>query len=168
MKLGTGGPDAVNKSSITWACTGRLAEKKKRIKDEQDRIQKLNDSQPIWQAMKERLKDKGDMLAMVDEQLEDIKIKRQTAVEQAKLLSKRNTTAGLDQLAMRLANTFWTKQCKLSLLVAAGSWISEDLKKAKPEIYGDDAHEYYRLVSGEAADALFGREFLSILGTLET
>lgn len=73
----------------------------------------------------------------------------------------------LEPLGKQLKNGFWSGQCKLSLLIAAGLHPPEDLKNSRPNTCCDEEYEYYNYVRGEVAADLFGRSFMEFLEVLE-
>lgn len=177
LKLGGGNLDAINKSSISWACVGKALE----IEEQQRKMQaKLKTDQVELQEVQKALNKLPDIKAQMNDNselasaLETAKMQLQKAKTQLKKSkSDKNPEEdaallhSLRRLEGQLKNSFWKGQDKLSLLIAAGDQIPDELKKGRPATGCDETYEFYGLINGAVIPDLFGTEFLGVLKALK-
>ncbi len=169
--MGEGSSDAVNKSSITWACGERkrgTKEGKTRAPEAAEKIQNLKDmkNKVIAQeaALKEMTYDDDEknlyteVLKLVDGRLEEIN-------DDHKNLQEKTELKHPSKVKTLLESPFWCKQSKLSLLIATGAKEASDLGRHRPDTPScNQSCEYYALIEGTDTKSFFGATFETMLG----
>jgi hypothetical protein len=150
--LGTGSLDAVNKSSISWAC-GQRAEIEEPDLNRTKTNPQTEEKNPG--NLKQKLEEKKEKLEEMGlyEELMELVDKSLTNVE--------NKLKNLEDVKDVL-NTF---EFRLSLLIATGTGAAQELKAERPSTSHCD--EYYAYIGGEVTDALFGTPFMTLLEVVQ-
>ena len=169
-----GSPDAVHKSSTSWACVGRLSEIKKRLMTSQHMLQTWQGSEEALNAAMNKAKEMNiDDKSLQQQLIESVKkdlveTKKKIGIERIKNGADNRMMEDLGPLQKRLNNGFWSRQCKLSLLIIeAGRYLPEALKNKRPNTCCDEKYEYYNYMKGEVTADLFGQSFMEYLEVLE-
>ena len=114
------------------------------------------------------IEDKSLQQQLVESVKKDlVETKKKLGIERIRNGADIRMMKDLEPLENQLKNRFWSGQCKLSLLIAAGLHIPEDLKDSRPNTCCDERYEYYNYTTGEVAADLFGQSFMEYLGVLE-
>lgn len=151
---------------------GRRSEIQEKLKTSQDVLKSLRDSEKALNDMVRKVKemnleDRSFQLQLVEVVNKDL---AKTKAEIDKSVTNEaddGMMKELKPLEEQLNNDFWSGQCKLSLLIAAGLNTPEDLKNSRPNTCCDETYEYYKYVRGEAAADLFGQCFMELLEVLK-
>ena len=173
MKLGEGSSDAVNKSSITWACgerKGGTKEGKTRAPEAAEEVQNLenmkNEVKAREAALREMTYDDDEknlyteVLRLVDGRLEEINDEHKNLQENTELKHP-------SKVKTLLESPFWRDQSKLSLLIATGAKEGSGLGRVRPYTpYCNQSREYYAFIEGTDTKSLFGATFETILGVV--
>ena len=168
MRLGDGSRDAVNKSSITWACSDRKLQSK--VAEE---VRNLKNIKTDLLAREAALKamtfddDKKNLytevLRLVDRRLGEIN-------DDPKSSQGDTTSQGPSEMKkLLLESPSWRDQSRLSLLIAAGAKEGSNLAQLRPDTpccY--PSREYYAFIEGTHIEILFGATFETVLKILES
>ncbi|MCJ1422585.1 hypothetical protein MMC29_000465 [Sticta canariensis] len=174
LKLGAGEAEAVNKSSITWACGERKGGTKKRKTrvPEAAEAQNLENMKKEVVAQQQTLRgmtyDDGkknlynEVLSLVDGWLQEINDKPKNSQGDTELKD-------LSEVKTLLENPFWRGQSRLSLLIAAAAKEGTDLGRLRPNTPEvNRSREYYSLLEETDIKSLFGETFETMLGILSS
>ena len=136
-------------------------------------LQTLQDSEKALNATKDKVKEMNIEDKSLQKQLTEsvnkdlVETKKNLGMERSTNKAGNRIMEDLEPLEEQLNNDFWSGQCKLSLLIAAGLHIPEDLKNSRPNTCCDEKYEYYNYITGEVAADLFGQSFMEYLEVLE-
>jgi hypothetical protein len=174
--MGTSSGDAVDKSSISWACGGRKAEKERVIQDKitkkksklEEEKRKLKAKEEAWDNIKQKLKTElpENQLNALSEHLKVVRTDLEKVTEELDHLVTPTNMKDLDlpELPERLENEFWKDKFRLSLLIRAGAKAQRYLTKSKLKTWHcDETLECYACIGPEGTEALFGRPFKELL-----
>ena len=133
------------------------------LKDIQKALDKRSD-------IKTRIGDSPELVSVVEtaeKQLLKAKAELMKSISDNNLPADAALLRNFKKLEELLNNSFWKGQDRLSLLVAAGSNIPDEMKDARPAHRCDGTYEYYGYISGAVIPDLFGTEFLDVLEVLK-
>ena len=163
LKLGEGTPDAVNKSSITWACGDRKGGTKKgktRALKGEEEVQNLENMKKKVEAQEIALSEMKfgsdgknlytEVLRLVEGRLKEIN-------DEPKNLPEKSNFKDLSEVEALLENLFRQNQSRSSLLIAVGAKEGSGFARNRPLYEGncDQNREYYTTIEGTHTKTIF-------------
>ena len=146
----------------------------RRLMTSQNRLQTLQSSEEALNARMKKveelnIEDKSlqqELVESLEKGLEETT--KKLGVEKVRNEAEKRMMEDLEPLEEQLTNDFWSRQCKLSMLIiAAGRHLQENLKNSRPNTCCDEKYEYYNYIKGEDAADLFGQSFMEYLEVLD-
>ena len=164
MKTSGVSRDAVNKSSVSWACNSArtkwkdgLEKQKQRLENAGHELEKSKDwnvEKEVVEVLQKLVKDK---LRYMDKELGT---EGEAVINTASLQD-------LERAYTRLEQQLKSSLLKLSLLIVTDVDARADLDNARPDTSPRDQDaEYFAFIWGKDARAVFGRAFTTLLTTI--
>jgi hypothetical protein len=149
LKLGTiKSGDAVDKSSLSWACVGR-----RRSIDNRLAAYLRDKPQPVIDFCKN---------PKILSEAELCNTRVEVGSQGIDLQREAGQNNDLNEFEQRILGP-WSNEAKLSLLITARPPTKETLMTRRPDTKCNETHEYYILISGNSTSDLFGEGFWKLL-----
>lgn len=162
LKLSSGKPDAVNKSSFTWACSDRSGDLKKQQEEKKTCELKLKKLQEwITEIAKDNVAEDKEWDDCVMETV--IKAAGVMETKSKNLMNDIEMKLGIQDVNQELKEEFWDKQSRVSLLVIKYN-MSEKQAKMRPATPDRDGElDFFACIDKKTTKDVFGVPFMATL-----